>query len=142
MDIQTLLNSLTMGGFELATEPGGSLAVLGPVDSLTPRQKQAIREHKQTLLSLASPHRPPGCIPYEEAEREAILWADTNDADNALEFALADWDELPEPDPACEQCGGILFRWDVAGRRHCVTCSPGQSKRIRELAEKLRTHPT
>jgi hypothetical protein len=133
MDIQTLLNSLITGGFHLAARDDDKLAILGPVALLTPEQTIAIRTHKAELLVLAPPQRPPGCIPYEQAERKAIQWADTDDADGALELALADWDQLEPWPPPCDRCGGIVFRWDALGNCHCVACSPGRSRASHDL---------
>ena len=133
MDIQTLLNSLTADGFQVTPHGTEGVAILGPTESLTPTLRTAIREHKGTLRQLA-------CIPvsYVVAEREAIIWADTFDADTAIEAALADWDSLSEPSHACDTCGSSLFRFDVQGNRHCIRCNPGQSQRVRELAECIR----
>ena len=86
MDMQTLLNELNAGGFRIEPRDDG-LAVHGPTERLTAEHKQALRQHKQALRQLA-------CIPYEQAEREAIRWADTEAADDALSQALADWDDF------------------------------------------------
>lgn len=139
MDIQTLLNSLIAGGFHLAARDDDKLAIFGPVASLTPEQTIAIRTHKAALLALA--YRPPGCIPYEQAERKAIQWADTEEAEEALEFALADWDLLEPWPPPCDRCSCNVFRWDALGNRHCVACSPGQSERVAKLAEQFSQQP-
>lgn len=131
MNIQTLLNHLTTGGFTLEQFGDDGLKVLGP--KLSPL-KSAIREHKSTLRQLA-------CIPLAElerrAEREAIQWADTLDADAALEDALIDWDSPEAHPPPCE-CGSLLVRYDVQGNRHCMKCDPGQSQRVAALAKQFR----
>ncbi len=138
MDIQTLLNSLTADGFQLAARDGDKLAILGPVAKLTPKQKASLGKHKSTLLGLLPPAGPAGCIPLEKSERDAIRWADTPAADEALELALVDWDDLEPYPPACDICGSIVFRWDAKGERHCIVCSPGQSERLAKLAAKLK----
>ena len=124
---------LTQGelGFLLGSRSGTKISRYERL-ARTPTLKTAIREHKGTLRQLA-------CLPDSEvkAEREAIVWADTAAADEALEAALEDWENLPEPPNVCSQCGSSLFRWDIQGNRHCVQCDPGQSQRVRQLAESM-----
>ena len=131
MDAQTLLNELHAAGFQIEAQ-GEAVAVVGPVKRLTPEHKEALRQHKQALHQLAT------CIPYDEAEREAIRWADTKAADDALRRALADWDELPEPPENCPQCGEMRTWWDVLGNPRCRNCDANQSDRIRGLAQRCR----
>ena len=112
MDMQTLLNELNAGGFRIEPRDDG-LAVHGPVERLTPEHKQALRQHKEPLRQLA-------CIPYEQqAEREAIQFADTPAADAALARAIVEWDELTTPPPNCPQCGDMRTWWDAAGNPRC-----------------------
>ena len=125
-----LLNTLVVEGFQLKSD-GENLELTGPRQRLTSELRQAIRDNKTALVGLLQPS-------YEAAEREAIRWADTPEADVALEEALADWDSLPIPPNACSKCGSSLFRWDIHRNRHCVACNPGQSERVRRLAESIR----
>ena len=131
MDAQTLLNELVAGGFRIEPQ-GEALAVHGPVERLTDEHKQSLRQHKQTLQLLTT------CIPYEQAEREAIRWADTEAADDALSQALADWDELTELPENCPQCGELPTWWDVLGNPRCRNCDANQSDRLRALAKRCR----
>jgi len=133
MDVQTLINTLNVGGFQVLPHGAEGVAIT-PEVGLSDEQRRAIREHKATLRLLA-------CIPdaYAHAEREAIQFADsdTPEADEALLQARYELQEIIEPPEAC-QCGSLVFRWDLAGERHCIACHPGQSARIHRIAESIR----
>jgi hypothetical protein len=136
MDVQSLINSLNAGGFQVLPHGGEGVSIT-PAAGLNDEQRQAIREHKTTLRQLA-------CIPsgedYEHAEREAIQFADSDsaEADAALLRARFELQEIIEPPSACEACGSLVFRWDLDGERHCIACHPGQSAKLIRIAESIR----
>jgi hypothetical protein len=130
MDLQSLVNELNAGGFRIEAQ-GEGVTVVGPIERLTAELKQGVRQHKQVLHTLA-------CIPYEQAEREAIRWADTKAADEALSQALADWDELTNPPPNCPQCGELPTWWDAWGIPRCRECDSNRSGEVRALAKRCR----
>ena len=130
MDMQTLLNDLYGAGLQIQPQ-GDGLAVHGPVERLTAEHKQALRRHKQALRQLA-------CFPYEQAEREAIQFADTPPAAPALARAIVEWDELTTPPPNCPQCGRFDFWLDTLGNARCPQCDTNQSARTRAIAERYR----
>ncbi|HJN08476.1 MAG TPA: hypothetical protein QF564_07270 [Pirellulaceae bacterium] len=88
MDVQTLINSLSAGGFRVLAHGDEGVAIT-PAVGLSDGQRQAIREHKTTLRHLV-------CIPdaYEHAEREAIQFADKPEADEALIRARLELKEM------------------------------------------------
>jgi len=129
MDLQSLVNELNAGGFRIEAQ-GEGVTVVGPIERLTAELKQGVRQHKQVLHTLA-------CIPYEQAEREAIRWADTKAADEPLSQALADWDELTSPPPNCRQCGELPTWWDAWGIPRCE-CDSNRSGEVRALAQRCR----
>lgn len=133
MDIQMLINSLTAGGFRV--QPHGKEGVsITPAVGLSNEQRSAIVEHKATLRLLA-------CIPssddYERGEREAIQFADAGgiEADMALIRARFELQELIETPAPCDVCGSLMFRWDLRGERHCISCDPGQSARLLRMKQ-------
>ena len=132
MEIQTLLNSLTTGGFVVSPHGESGISV-SPAETLSDAQRQAIREHKTTLRLLA-------CIPdeYGKAEREAIQFADSDsvEADMALILARFELQEIIEPPEACE-CGSLVFRWDLEGERYCMVCDPSQAASLKRSAKLL-----
>jgi len=136
MDIQTLINSLNAGGFQVLPHGAEGVAIT-PAVGLSDQQREAVKEHKATLRLLA-------CIPsadeYERGEREAIQFSDSAspEADEALMRARFELQETIEPPSACEKCGSLVFRWDLDGERHCIACHPGQSARIIRIAESIR----
>ncbi|MDA7903791.1 hypothetical protein N9B31_09040 [Mariniblastus sp.] len=83
MQIPELLHSLTLAGLSLATEADGKLSVVGPVKTLTDGQRRSLKEHAQSLLEL----RRQTCLMLEQAEREALLWADLTEAQGLGEKA-------------------------------------------------------
>jgi len=114
MDIANLLHSLTVAGLTLTQEADG-LKVLGPVHRLTPEQKQALTEHKQTLLTLAT------CYfqTEEQEERDAIEWADSQGPDvrgslaDAIEFFEELTDTMRQHNPPLS----IPFRWSTRRKK-------------------------
>jgi len=133
MDVQTLINSLNAGGFQVL--PHGAEGVsITPAASLSDEQRHAIREHKATLRRLA-------CIPdgYERAEQEAIQFADSEgtEADLALIRARFELQEIIEPPTACDDCGSLVFRWDLEGERYCMVCDPSQAASLKRSAKLL-----
>lgn len=80
MDISNLLHTLTTQGLRLSLgKAPETIAVVGPVASLTLEQQRALAEHKQTLLSMLTPL--PTCFILhcgEAEEREATQFADSD----------------------------------------------------------------
>ncbi len=148
MDIATLLHSLTLSGLTLRRGDADALEVVGPVQSLSLEQQQALRENKPTLLAMLTP--PPTCFILDEytaeAEREAIQFADTPEAlaplGNAIEFfeCLADDMRAHNPEAlsqvvldaelqqqACKRCQSeqtylAIIHAGESLRRDCASC--------------------
>lgn len=136
MDVQTLINSLNAGGFQVLLHGAEGVSIT-PAAGLSDEQRQSIREHKTSLRLLACS---PSGDEYASGEREAIQFADSDslEADLALIQARFELQEIIEPPTACDVCGSLVFRWDLAGERHCVACEPGQSARLIRIAECIR----
>jgi len=91
--------------------PGGRLALVCPSAELAARI-EAGRPALETLLAELA------------AEAEAA-------GDDVLP-----WEEPPETDWTCADCGGFLWWEDVKGGRHCVDCGREKLARSLELAER------
>jgi len=94
MQIPELLHSLTLAGLSLATEADGKLSVVGPVKTLTDEQRQSLKEHAESLLELQQQT----CLTLEQAEREAIEWAGTDEAQGLGEAIGNDFLEMAAQD--------------------------------------------
>jgi hypothetical protein len=113
MDLGTLMATLASDGFSLSTPGCNTIELRGPMQRLTPAIRQALAEHKPTLLALLGP--------AVDEEREAIQReGEAGEAATAFPFGanVIDWwdclgeddkRELTakrEPRPACAFCGG------------------------------------
>lgn len=140
MDIPTLLHSLTVSGLSLRRGEADSLQVVGPVEALTHSQREALSEHKPTLLAMLPP--PPTCYLPNQSKGQAELESDLKSLKEAFSF----FDELAnemkffapdrlseimlEPEPQevpCPRCGNrqtylaILHKGESL-RRDCARC--------------------
>jgi hypothetical protein len=69
MDVAYLLHSLATQGLTLSLgEAPETIAVVGPVASLSLEQQRALSEHKQTLLAMLT--QPPTCYIPEDIKSE------------------------------------------------------------------------
>ena len=64
------------------TSDGGEITISAPAGTLSPEDRTALAEHRETLLNI---------LPSHDSEREAIRWADTPAADEALDEARREW---------------------------------------------------
>ena len=76
MNLPDLIHSLTIAGIKMKLGPDGAIDVFGQIERLTDEHRQGVRENKSQIQQLL------GCFTEseEEAEREAIIWADTDEA--------------------------------------------------------------
>ena len=57
-------------------------------------------------------------------------------------WAHSTFEELPEPPPACDECGGLEFCWNSSSERCCVRCHPPAiSDTLRQQVSRLRGQP-
>lgn len=136
MDVQTLINSLNADGCRILPDGNHNIVVMSS-SALSPEQQTSIRQHKPMLRLLCAP------VCSGQAEREAIQFADSHgvEADLALRKTRFEIQMVIDPPEPCE-CGSEDFRWDLYGDRHCIACEPGQSARVRRLAQNIRDRNT
>lgn len=139
MDVANLLHSLTTQGLTLKIgQAPDTIAVVGPVASLTLEQQRALAEHKQTLLSMLAPL--PTCYIPEDTETDAP--EDLGSLNRCMEYFEQLIDEtgnhyperqaqiILEPEPQqspCRRCGNLTTYLAIlhAGeslRRDCAKC--------------------
>ncbi len=113
MDIPELLHNLTLQGFSLGVVGCDSIEVQGPVAKLSPSLKQALQEHKPSLLQILQPRKETTGDDYAEAERWAIQHEHELPPQefNPDEFGAAGFCTCRSP-----RIGqGVQFRW-------CIDC--------------------
>lgn len=139
MDVGNLLHTLTIQGLSLKLgEVPDTIAVIGPVASLTLEQRRALAEHKPTLLAMLTP--PPTCYIPEDTQTEDA--EDLGSLNRCMEYfeRLADEVEFhnperlaqivlePEPQQSpCKRCGNrttylAIIHAGESLRRDCAKC--------------------
>lgn len=139
MDVANLLHSLTTQGLTLSLgEAPDTIAVVGPVASLTLEQQRGLTEHKQTLLSMLTP--PPTCYIPEDAQPDTP--EDLGSLNRCMEYFERLTDEVgfhnperlaqivlePEPqESSCRRCGThatylAIIHAGESLRRDCAKC--------------------
>jgi hypothetical protein len=137
MNIPNLLHSLTNQGLTLSLgEAPDSIAVVGPVASLTLEQQRALAEHKPTLLAMLTPL--PTCYIPEQAGTPE----DLGSLNRCMEYfeRLADEVEFHNPErlaqivlepeqqeSPCRRCGNrttylAILHAGESLRRDCAKC--------------------
>lgn len=99
MELASLLATLTAEGFTMGAVGCNAIEVKGPTQRLTPALRQALAEHKPTLLAMLTPQGDA----YAGEERQAIQREGEADAEAvAFPFGVNDddgwWDCLTEAD--------------------------------------------
>ena len=73
MTLSDLLHSLTTQGVILVCVGCDAIEARGPVNSLSPEQRQALRQHKPTLLQML---QPPAAEPFPDGVMQALREVD------------------------------------------------------------------
>ncbi|MHB8860991.1 MAG: hypothetical protein ACYC6N_01215 [Pirellulaceae bacterium] len=124
MDLANLVQTLAVEGFTLGRVGCNAIEVTGPMPRLTPALRQALAEHKPTLLAMLSPE--------VDSEREAIQQEAEAPAD-AVAFPFGTntrcvvhldpthWEEKPAANrpgwlrSTCKRCGTFIgYRPEMA----------------------------
>ncbi len=137
MNVANLLHSLTTQGLTLSLgEAPETIAVVGPVATLTLEQQRALAEHKPTLLAMLTP--PPTCYIPEQAGTPE----DLGSLNRCMEYFEQLIDEVGthcperldqiviEPEPQenpCRRCGNrktylAILHAGESLRRDCAKC--------------------
>jgi hypothetical protein len=102
---------------------GGDLRLRIPTGLLTQAERSILANNKAEIVKLLA-HGP-----GPAAETPVVGTTAEPDLDR----------EIVVPPPPCQQCGGFMFWWDIAGGVHCMACEPAvRSVRTREAAERIR----
>lgn len=139
MNTIDLIHSLTIDGFKLGLRDSETLEIRGPSEKLTVEQKESLSECKAELIQIVST-----CIPFEDREREAIQFADTQGAIGPLSECMRYFDNLAgdmnrnnpntletvaqgEPGDECRYCGSeqtflAIIHDGESLRRDCAGC--------------------
>lgn len=102
MTLAETLDALTRAGGRLIFDDGELVADFPGDRDPEPELVKALKLHKPTLAAALAPPDP---------EREAIQWADTPDADAALQAALMDWGALEAA--TLEHCDALFMKADA-----------------------------
>ena len=147
-----LLDRIIAAGGDVAVV-GGDLRVRAPKGLLTQAERVYLAENKAEIVRLladttAGPAVETPVVVATMPERVVDPGLDqqagpvefTTPEGMTIRFAdPVDEAEIVAPPPPCQQCGGFLAWWDIAGGVHCLDCEPPvRSQRLREQAERIR----
>ena len=83
------------------TSDGTKISVSIPPGMITAEDQAVLVENRETLISILAPADHPATD-----EREAIVFADTPEADEALDQACREWGEIVSPGPTANDWDG------------------------------------
>ena len=115
MNLIVLINTLASQGFSLTPAGCNAIELAGPVATLTPELRQALADHKPSLLAMLEASRERHAIQREgEAPPEATAFPFGANARCVAHLDPDQWEEVPMPNrpgwlrSTCRVCGTFI----------------------------------